>query len=209
MTTPMVHPFLMGLLRGRDLAALMPPSPEDHAWEEIIRDATQQGLLPILYRRLKTSDSGRMVPAPTLDHIKESVLGLAARNVLLAQELVCIFRAFEARRLACVPLRGLALAELLYGDITARPMGDLDLLVRKEELQAVATILKGLGFQEIDRRPGFAQAFSYTLEFFKDQPGSVIVEPHWTIAYPPFADRVDMGQVWKRCVRGRVVGVDT
>ena len=109
----------------------------------------------------------------------------------------------------CVPLRGPALADLLYGDATARPMGDLDLLVHKEDLQGVAVILKELGFQEMDRRPGFAQAFSYTLEFFKDGHSWVIVEPHWTIAYPPFADRVDMDMVWKRCVRGQVVGVDT
>jgi hypothetical protein len=45
--------------------------------------------------------------------------------------------------------------------------------------------------------------------FFKDRHRRVIVEPHWTIAYPPFADKVNMDMVWKRCVRGQVVGVDT
>ncbi|MDD5559566.1 nucleotidyltransferase family protein [Candidatus Methylomirabilis sp.] len=199
----------MGLLRGTQLEALAPPSPEDQAWEEIIRDATQQGLLPILYRWLKTSDSRYLPSALRLDQIKEGVVGVAARNVVLAQELVSILQAFQVRQVACVPVRGLALAELLYGDITARPMGDIDLLVRKEDLSKVAEVLKGLEFQEMDRRPGFASAFSYTLEFFKDRHGGVIVEPHWSIAYPPFADRVDMEAVWERCVRGRVVDVDT
>ncbi len=209
MAPPTVHPFLTGFLRAADLEGLTPPSPEDQAWQEIIRDATQQGLLPILYRWLKTSDSGQMPSASIQDQIKERVVGLAARNVLLAQELASILRAFEVRQVACVPVRGLALAELLYGDVTARPMGDIDLLVRKEDLPEVAEGLKGLGFKEMDRRPGFATAFSSTLEFCKDRHGWVIVEPHWSIAYPPFADRVDMDQVWKRCVRGRVVGVDT
>jgi hypothetical protein len=149
-----------------------------------------------------------MPPAPTQDLIKARALGLAARNMLLAQELASILRAFEVRQVACVPVRGLALAELLYGDITARPMGDIDLLVHKGDLHGVAAILKGLGFQEMDRRPGFARAFSSTLEFFKDRHGWIIVEPHWTIAYPPFADRVDMDMVWRRCAPGRVVGVD-
>lgn len=205
----MVHPFLMGFLRGTQLEALAPPSPEDQAWEEIIGDAAQQGLLPILYRWLKTSDSHYLPSALRLDQIKEGVVGVAARNVVLAQELVSILQAFQVRQVACVPVRGLALAELLYGNITARPMGDIDLLVRKENLQEVAAILKGLEFGELDRRFGFAQTFSYTLEFFKDQRGGVIVEPHWSITYPPFVDRVDMDAVWKRCVRGRVVGVDT
>lgn len=209
MTLPTVHPFLMGLLRGAQLEALAPPSPEDQAWEEIIRDTTHQGLLPILYRWLKTSDFRYLPSAPKLDQIKEGVVGVAARNVVLAHELVSILRAFQVRQVACVPVRGLALAELLYGDITARPMGDIDLLVHKKDLSRVAVILKELGFQEFDHRPGFAQAFSYTLEFFKDRHGWVIVEPHWSIAYPPFTDRVDMDMVWKRCGRGQVVGVDT
>ena len=209
MTLPTVHPFLMGILRGTDLEALVLPALEDQAWEKIVRDATQQELLPILYRWLKTSNSGRMPPALILDQIKERVWRLTAWNLVLAQELASILRAFEVRRVACVPLRGLALAELLYGDITVRPMGDIDLLVHKKDLPAVAETLNGLGFQELDRRLGFAQAFYYTLEFFKDRHNGVIVEPHWTIAYPPFGDRVNMDMVWKRCVRGQVVGIDT
>lgn len=205
MTLPAVHPFLTSLLQARDT----PPLPADQAWEKIIRDATRHGLLPILYRWLKTSDPRYLPSAPKLGQIKEGVMGVAVRNVVLAQELASILRAFQVRQVVCVPVRGLALAELLYGDIAARPMGDIDLLVHKEDLSGVATILKELGFHEVDHRPGFARAFSYTLEFFKDRHGWIIVEPHWTIAYPPFVDRVDMDQVWKRCVRGRVVGVDT
>jgi hypothetical protein len=37
----------------------------------------------------------------------------------------------------------------------------------------------------------------------------VIVEPHWTIAYPPSTDRLDMEAVWSRCVPARVVGEQT
>lgn len=210
MALPIVHPFLMGLLRRcTNLEGLAPSLSEDQAWERIIREATDQGLMPPLYRWLKTSNSGYMLPTPTIDQIKEHVLGVAARNVLLAQELTSILRAFAERQVPCVPLRGLALAESFYGDSMARPMGDIDLLVHKEDLPRVAAILKELGFQEFDHRPGFAQAFSYTLEFFKYRHGWVIVEPHWTIAYPPFADRVNMEMVWRRCVWGQVIGVDT
>jgi hypothetical protein len=76
-------------------------------------------------------------------------------------------------------------------------------------LSEATAIFRDLGYREVNRRPGFAQAFGNTFELYKARHGWVIVEPHWSIAYPPFADRVDMDQVWKRCVRGRVVGVDT
>jgi hypothetical protein len=151
----------------------------------------------------------RQLPAGLSDQLEGQFCGIAAHNMLLASELKSILRTFEASQVPCAPLRGPALAERLYRDITARPMGDLDLLVRKEDLPGVTTILRDLGFRAVDYRTGFAQAFSYTLGFFKERHGWIVVEPHWTITYPPFVDRVDMERVWQRCVRGRVVGVET
>ncbi len=204
-----VHPFLREILRGSDPEMLFPLAPEDRDWREIIRDATAQRFTFLLYRRLKQSDTDGRLPACLMERLEGEVFRLAARNLMLASELKGILQAFEERQLPCAPLRGLALAERLYGDITTRPMGDLDLLVRKADLPEVASILRGLGFSEMDRRPGFAQAFYYTLKFFKERHGWIIVEPHWTLAYPPFVDRIDMEGVWERCVRGRVVGIET
>lgn len=208
MNPPVVHPFLMDLLRGHPEDAV-PPSPDDPAWNLIVEDATRHGLTPILYRWLTTSHWGSHIPSSVLQRVKDDMFALAARNLSLAQELVSILRALEADGVACMPVRGLALAEQLYGEITARPVGDLDLLVRKEDLPRVSEVLRGLGFRQVDHRSGFAEAFSYTLVFLKNRPGWVIVEPHWSIAYPPFVERLDMNGVWGRAVKGRVVGVDT
>jgi hypothetical protein len=202
-----VHPFLLGLLRCSAPGSLRKPAPEE--WEEITREAAVHGLTPLLYRWLRRSGNGRRLPAAMVERLERQAVTVAARNLILADELARILRAFAERQLPCAPLRGLALAERLYGDLTARPMGDIDLLVRKVDLAEVGQLLRDQGFIEMDRRPGFAAAFSYTLEFCKDRHGWIIVEPHWTLAYPPFADRVDMGEVWARCARHQVVGVET
>lgn len=209
MTAMAVHPFLIGLLRGAEPEGLLPLARTPTDWEEIVRDAAANGLTPLLYRWLKQSDMERRLPVSAASRLEGQCFGLAARTLLLSAELGCILRALEEQEVVCAPLRGLALAERLYGDITARPMGDLDVLVHKEDLARVAATLRELGFQEMDRRPGFARAFSYTLEFFKDRHGCIVVEPHWTIAYPPFVDRLDMEKVWRRCTRRRVVGVES
>lgn len=208
-TSQVVHPFLLDLLRGSDPEALLPRAPQARDWETIVRDAETHGFTPFLHRRLKRSYLDRPLPAGLASRLEGHAFGLAARNMVLADELGTILGAFEARDLSCAPLRGLALAERLYGDITARPMGDIDLLVRKEDLDGAGRVLRDLGFSEMDRRPGFARAYSYTLKFFKERLGWVVIEPHWTIAYPPFVDRIEMDAVWKRCGRGRVVGVET
>ena len=106
-------------------------------------------------------------------------------------------------------MRGPALAQQLHGDLTLRPMGDLDLLVQHKTLPQVTDTLIHLGYAEMDRRPGFARTFSYTLKFLKDRHGWVIVEPHWTIAYPPFSKHLNMDGVWTRTTPGRMGDIDT
>lgn len=149
------------------------------------------------------------LPTGLAARLERQCFAVAARNTMLSIELRSLLRAFEDQRVPCAPLRGLELAERLYGDFTLRPVGDLDLLVRKDDLPRAAAILRGLGFREMDQRSGFAEAFSYALAFFKEGHRWILTDLHWTITYRPFVDRVDMDQVWKRCVRGRVVGVET
>jgi len=138
------------------------------------------------------------------DDLKSRLSYLTAFNLILADELASILRALAQRQVSCIPIRGLALAEQLYGAITARPMEDIDLLVHRATLPEVAEILRDLGFEEHQHRMGFAQTFYYTLEFFKERHGTILVEPHWSIAYPPFVNRVDMDAVWGRSVKGFV-----
>ena len=200
MTVQAIHPFLAAFLAdgpGRPVS-----NPSAGEWETILDQVSTHGLMFLLQ-----GFSG--LPASLEERVHQECFGITARNLALAEELRKLLRAFRDQRIPCLPLRGLALAERLYGDIPPRPMGDIDLLVRKEDLHRVQALFQALGFSEMDRRPGFASAFSYTLKFFVERSVMVIVEPHWTIAYPPFTDRLDMEAVWSRCVPARVVGEQT
>ncbi len=200
MTVAPIHPSLLALLADRPGQSLSDlPSRE---CETILDEAAANGLMFYLERF-----SG--VPAWVQERVRGECLNTSARNLALAGELRTLLRAFRDHGIPCLPLRGLALAERLYGGVPPRPMGDIDLLVRKGDLSRVQSLFRELGFSEMDRRPGFAGAFSYTLKFFVERSVMVIVEPHWTIAYPPFADRLDMEAVWSRCIPARVVGEET
>ena len=209
MTALAVSPALVQLLREGNPDAGRPSGRTAGDWDRIVRDAIPQGLGPWLYRSLDRSGTLRDLPEDAAARLRDEALGVAARNMMLQTELVGLLRASEERGVVCVPLRGLALAELLYGDAAGRPMGDLDVLVRKDDLPRVTCILRDLGFRELTHRPGFAQAFSYTLVFARERHGWILVEPHWTIAYPPFTDRLAMEGVWARCLRRRTVGVES
>ncbi|MGH7256589.1 MAG: nucleotidyltransferase domain-containing protein, partial [Nitrospirales bacterium] len=201
--------FLLNLA-GQPKHDTLPPSHrDDTAWATLLEQAAFHGLTVPLYRWALDQPRQPAMPLPLFRRLKAEVFAQRARNLLLTEELIAILAALEARSLDGVPLRGPVLAEQLYEDVTARPMGDLDLLVRKEQMGQVAESLARLGYREMDRRPGFAQAFWYTSKFIKDHHGWVVVEPHWTIAYPPFADRLDMDAVWNRTGRTEILGLAT
>jgi hypothetical protein len=189
-------PLLLSLLRGDE-----PASVDAEDWRRAAAAARAEGLEAWLYRRIARGASD--IPDDIRDGLRAAIATLVARALALAAELATILRALGAAGVTCAPLRGAALAERLYDDACARPAGDIDLLVRRADLDAVETTLGALGFRPVDRRAGFAREFSYTLELAR--PG-VVVEPHWTLGYPPFANALDMDRVWARCRPGRVVG---
>ncbi len=181
--------------------------PPDDEWPGLLADARSQAVVPLLYAWLRAS-AGREAQARCwIDRIRSECFRVAARHLELSRALRELLHAFAEARLACVPLRGPALAERLYGEHAVRAMGDLDLLVRRDDLSRIRRLLLHRGFRETDRRPGFAERYSYTLEFDAPGPPAVIVEPHWTIAYPPFAGSVDVDRVWSRVLPATVLGV--
>ncbi len=108
MTLVSVHPSLTTLLaerRDRSLSHL--PSTE---WQTILDQASAHGLTFWL-RGIPG------VPASIQERVHKECLWFTARNLVLAGELRKLLRTFRDQRVPCLPLRGLALAERLYGDI--------------------------------------------------------------------------------------------
>jgi hypothetical protein len=201
-----IHPLVTAILRGEAPEARLPSHADTPQWESIRRDAVKHGLVFILYRWLKQSRQEHRLPEMTRAELQTEVCRQAVLNLMYAKELSHILGIFRDHTIRCVPLRGLMLGELLYGDMTQRPSGDIDLLVSKSSVSAVTAALTELGYEELDRRPGFARAYSYTLEFVKHQHGWITVEPHMTLAYPPFVERLDMEAVWRRAMRTKFLG---
>src|SRR5262249_26498338 len=143
--------------------------------------AQLEALEPWLLRHIARNRT--TAPDDVRDSLRHACARLTARGLALAAELGAILRALTAAGVPCAPLRGAVLAQRLYGEACARPAGDIDLLVRRDDLDAVEATLATLRFRAVDRHAGFAREFSYTLEMASDAHGGIVVEPHWTLAY--------------------------
>ena len=207
MTDAAVHPWLLSWLQaescGRDHCA---PPHDRESWTTILDDSRSQSLVPLLFRTLESRPDWK-VPDEIAAELREATAGIAARNLLLADELRQVLEAADKSGLDCIPLRGVALGDQLYGSITARPTGDIDLLVSRSQIDGIRELFLELGYREAEARSGFALEFYYALELFKERHGTVIAEPRWTLAYPPNTNRLTFEVVRPRCTRTKLLGV--
>jgi hypothetical protein len=74
----------------------------------------------------------------------------AARNTLLFRVVADVLQACHRQGIAVIVLKGAALAETIYPHRAVRPMGDIDLLVQPEALEAMDDSLTALGYRFVD-----------------------------------------------------------
>jgi hypothetical protein len=205
---PFVHPFLIALLTDNSREKNQPAIVSHDSWETIVEEAITQRVAPLVLSWLSHSVHRHEIPLQLLTLLKQQVALHAAWHSLLAKELRNILGTCEQRGIVCIPIRGPVLAEHLYGECSTRQMDDLDLLVHREDLSAIKDIFQHLGYTPHEHRPGFLETFSYSLEFVHPHHG-LLVEPHWTLAYPPFIDTAAMKPVWVRTRRGQWAGTNS
>jgi hypothetical protein len=108
-----------------------------------------------------------------------------------------VLKTLADNHLPVIALKGLSLAERIYGDIALRPMSDMDLLVKKEDLVRAGRILLTLGYKQCF--PAWENALNiyHHLPPFTN-PSGVMIEIHWNIVTPDSAIKVDLGGLWER-----------
>ena len=201
-----LHPLLaasLGFTR-RNRAALLPSSAD---WPELIERVDQHRLIPLLHQYLLQTGLFSSLPDSAQRDLRGRIAEIAARQLSITHALTAILKRCAAEAIPCAPLRGPALAKLLDLSMTVRAMDDIDLLVPKPSLGSLAKLLADLGYRQIEQRPGFAQKFSYATSFVMMTPAPQCIDVHWTLAYPPYHDQIDIEGVWRRAEQRDFDGV--
>ena len=152
------------------------------SWSSIMRQAQTHGVSPLLYRSLKRIDFQR-VPPPVRIEMEDEYRRNALWNTLLSRELAELLRLLAEAGVPVIPLKGVTLAESLYGDISLRVSGDIDILVPHETVAESLRLLVARGY-----RAEFTEQFFFDLllrsdiEYLltrEDQQFRYLVELHW------------------------------
>jgi hypothetical protein len=113
-------------------------------WEKLPALAERHGLGPLVYTHLKAADA--LTPSQTMREIKALFLRHRHANAVRGEALAEILDAFQSEEIESLFLKGAALAYLVYPQPGLRPMRDMDILVKKTDIQSALSSLEELGY---------------------------------------------------------------
>ena len=179
---------------------------ESFDWEYVARLARRHAVVPLLYRALQTFARGA-APEPVRKALSETYRANAARNVLLAGELLRVSKLFESAGVRALAYKGPALAVAAYGDLSLRRFVDLDVIVRARDLGRASQLLRDSGYAPQGLTPEQASALARTqhaVSYSRDG-GRLIVELHRDVSAKDFADVTLDDGAWERASRVAVL----
>ncbi len=175
---------------------------QDVDWVYLIQLAIMHGVMPLLYSNLKRFYPDAL-PEETMARLKARFMANARQNVSQTGELLQILKIFKANNIPAIPFKGPAQAAAVYGNLTFRQFGDLDILVHKQDVWQARALLADRGYRfytQLTAAQEIAYLHSRNHHHFclvRDD-GKATVEIHWEVAPRHFAPAIEVEQLWQR-----------
>jgi len=176
-------------------------------WRVLSQLAGRHGVEPTLYQAIAEHED--LIPPSELNALRQSYQTNLHKALFLSRELLRILECVSAVEAEVMPYKGLALAELVYGDIALRQTGDIDLLVRPNDLPQIRDAIRELGytphdsFSDAEERAYLKSGYEYA---FDGTAGPNLLELQWAIQPRFYAIDFDMDGLFTRAVAVSVAG---
>ena len=148
-------------------------------WESVLRTATDERLLPLLYSRVKQLVLAPTIPADIVEFLSAVEALNRERNVVILNEVKSAARLLNEVGIEPVLLKGVGYLTLgIYSDPATRFLEDVDLLVSEAQLHTAVGVLIRNGFEhDTTDQFGFFRHHHPPMR----RPGSVFIEIHHSL----------------------------
>jgi hypothetical protein len=162
-------------------------------WGLVAKLAQQHGVAPLLYYNLQKMNVA--LPSDIGKELKQAYLKNMLRMMRFFHDIKDLLQLMQENDIQVIVLKGAFLAEGVYDNIGLRVMGDIDLMVKKEDLERVDELLLAFGCNPKDYSRVVTQDnhhFGYRL------PSGLTLEIHWSIINANLPFRIDVEGLWSR-----------
>jgi hypothetical protein len=169
-------------------------------WDLVFRLAIRHGTIPRLHLHLSAT-APAVAPPTVMARIRAQYEYNSFRNLTHARELIRLLGVLESGGVEALAYKGPTLAAHVYGDLSHRQFGDLDLLVRPHDAARAMALLAEQGYAGSpwpDGAEGATQLTRSHVHALHNANGSIEVELHWAFMPPEFSFDADLGAWWTR-----------
>jgi len=168
-------------------------------WERFLNLVDHHRVVPQVYGQL--SVLAHLVPARQIESLRLRYRDNARKALWFTGELIRILGHFESLGIKALPFKGSVLAQILYGEVTQRQFGDLDILVRAADVPRARAALLNLGYRpEIELATHQEHAFiaaGYECPFHSAH-GPNLLELQWRIAPRFYSVEFEVADLFER-----------
>ncbi len=170
-------------------------------WDRLWRLGHVHEVLPLLVTSITALDGPARMPERWSADAQRRRSATLLQNRSLLGELLATLDAMGSGGVEAIPVKGLVLTEMLYGNLALRPAGDIDVLVRPEDLPAARDALRGLGYAQ-EAVPAYEERHHpfHDAPYYREGPfRQTAIELHHGLAAPR-QFRMDAASLWERSV---------
>ena len=164
--------------------------------QKLLKFAHAHAVFPLLYKTLF-----KLFPQHTLlDELKPYYLAHIQYNMAMTTTLCKIVSRFKEANIPMLHLKGPVLSQQLYDDIGSRQFGDLDILIKKENLKEVLQLLEKAHYNpEIILQKETREVFFNAVNVlgFHHASSNTRIEVHWELLSKNYAIDWETSLLWK------------
>jgi hypothetical protein len=176
-------------------------------WATTVLFAETHSVAPLLHSHLKELTDGGAVPADAQCRLLQLSHRAGYRNRQYSLALRELLQLLAAGGIPTIVLKGLSLVELVYQNLSLRPLIDLNLLIPRARLQAAMRLIRQAGYVETFSRSSPFYRWCYS-QLILVKPGRFRVNLllQWHPVSWPRMHGIDLDRVWRDAVPVRLSG---
>ena len=190
--------LLLSLIKCSCVDELRPWLEEKIDWELFLQLVRHHRVYPSVYHSLKKLES-ESVPHNVMQFIYKDYQMNTFQMLNLSREMEGIAKLFNENKIMALFLKGPILANELYGDISLRTSGDLDVIVPIAELEKIDSLLIQSGYVKDDYIHTILNDWKWRhhhVTYFHPTK-RIKLEIHWRLNPGP-AKEPSFNELWKR-----------
>ncbi len=210
-SAPAAARLVCAILAGESSSAEALTLAKSTVWQDALRFARSQHLVPLLYTHLLLQDLPESPVVRTT--MRDSYYQHMLYNTRHYNAMLQVIRSLQAGGLDVIALKGVFISSVIHRNPATRRSADLDILIRSNDLESASQALVKLGYEprlpiSFDNGIPATHLRAHHLPGFRKE-GSPWVEVHFNLAPPAGPFHIDVDGLWHRSHDVDLDGVPT